>query len=636
VTAPAGQTRLTLEAADCGGPEQWRWVLRDDTGAVIGDHEVRLDPTDPQLEAFRRLPRYLRRSVSPDDPIGSEATLVADLGDWIGAQVLGPIGPLLVDHAPAVVELRLDPAARELQYRPLELGHVDGEPLAVSDVTLVHLPATSRRSVVKQVDGTVRALAVFSLPHDASLLAVRSQRRELVRLFTRLRAQDRADVRLRVLQWRVTEAALTDALNTGPGWDVLHFSGHGLVDALVVQDDAGRQVLIGADRVGRLLRRSRHRLKLIVLSSCLSAGAPDPGTVPLAEHLAAEVGCAVVGMRYAVGDDFATVLTRQLYESMLHQQQPLPGAMQLAARAAAAVTGPGAPPRSVAVPAVFGEPAITLTLQPGAAPRSLATDQPMAHFPPEPRVFEGRAGQMTRASAALTDEDAAGVYLTGPPGIGTTSCALESAYSHAAGFPTLLWHQVDLPGNRIGGSLDRFADDLDRQAPELGLRPTLGSIDALTTQLARIRFLLREEAAVLVVVDNIDPLLTDTGRWRDDRWGQAIDALSPGGLSRIVLTGTRTPAHLPANITVVPVPPLAPLEAVVVARSLPALRPLLQSGDERLVRILTGAAGVPGQLAAADAALAAGHAPSAAAPSAVAAEYRRLLRQFTVTPHRTG
>jgi len=141
---------------------------------------------------------------------------------------------------------------------------------------------------------------------------------------------------------------------------------------------------------------------------------------------------------------------------------------------------------------------------------------------------------------------------------------------------------------------------------------------------------------VLVVVDNIDPLLTDTGRWRDDRWGQAIDALSPGGLSRIVLTGTRTPAHLPANITVVPVPPLAPLEAVVVARSLPALRPLLQSGDERLVRILTGAAGVPGQLAAADAALAAGHAPSAAAPSAVAAEYRRLLRQFTVTPHRTG
>jgi hypothetical protein len=226
----------------------------------------------------------------------------------------------------------------------------------------------------------------------------------------------------------------------------------------------------------------------------------------------------------------------------------------------------------------------------------------------------------------MAGDDTAGVCFTGPAGIGTTACALETAYSQAASFPTLLWHQVDLPGNRIGGSLERFAEHLDRQAPDLGLRPALHSPDALTTQLAKIRYLLRNEAAVLLVLDNIDPLLTTGGGWRDDRWGRVLHALSPGGLSRVVLTGTRPPADPPAGVAVVEVPPLAPLEAVVLARAWPGLGPLLRQGDPRLPGILTAAGGTPSRLVAADTALVRGAGPPTA--SEPAAAYTTLVRQF--------
>jgi hypothetical protein len=88
-------SELRLEARDFAGPGRWRWVLTGPGGTFLADHEVRLDTGYWQFEAFTGLVRYLRWRVSPDRRIGHEAEIVADVGAWIGEQVLGPVGPAM-------------------------------------------------------------------------------------------------------------------------------------------------------------------------------------------------------------------------------------------------------------------------------------------------------------------------------------------------------------------------------------------------------------------------------------------------------------------------------------------------------------------------------------------------------------
>ncbi len=60
-----------------------------------------------------------------------------------------------------------------------------------------------------------------------------------------------------------------------------------------------------------------------------------------------------------------------------------------------------------------------------------------------------------------------------------------------------------------------------------------------------------ENNAVLVALDNLESLLSDSGQWRDERWGMLIDALlTPGGLSRTVLTSRLRPASLSTSIEI--------------------------------------------------------------------------------------
>lgn len=96
---------LTLHVEDFAGPDRWRWVLVAPDGGVLARHEVRLDPTGPQYEAFLDLPGYLRRHAAPDVRAAREREIVRDVGTWIGTQVLGPVAPALLAAAPAVVRV---------------------------------------------------------------------------------------------------------------------------------------------------------------------------------------------------------------------------------------------------------------------------------------------------------------------------------------------------------------------------------------------------------------------------------------------------------------------------------------------------------------------------------------------------
>jgi len=118
--------------------------------------------------------------------------------------------------------------------------------------------------------------------------------------------------------------------------------------------------------------------------------------------------------------------------------------------------------------------------------------------------------------------------------------------------------------------------------------------DEFAAWLPRLTELL-EQRSVLVVLDNMESLLTRTGRWRDERWGQLVAALlAHGGLSRAVLTSRRRPADLGDEacpeqsrrdrVLIEPIHALSLSEAALLARELPNLGRLLRGETVGLAR----------------------------------------------------
>jgi hypothetical protein len=171
---------LRLEVLDFDGPTAWRWRLTDDEGGrFLADREVRLDAAAWQFEAFTDLDDYVRTNAAPDRRAESEAELVAAVGEWIGREVLAEVGQALVAESPVTVRLEVPAEAEVLAYRPLELGWVDGEPLATRDVSLVTEIAGAASRALSPVGDRLRMLAAFSLPVDATALNLRRERVEL-------------------------------------------------------------------------------------------------------------------------------------------------------------------------------------------------------------------------------------------------------------------------------------------------------------------------------------------------------------------------------------------------------------------------------------------------------------------------
>ncbi|HEX9942467.1 MAG TPA: hypothetical protein VGG03_10650 [Thermoanaerobaculia bacterium] len=547
--------------------------------------------------------------------------IVAKIGEWL-------------DFPATVVRVHVPPEAQALLHRPFELAHLDGRPLAEAGVRFVYqLAGAAEPREDKPSSDRLRVLAVFSLPHRQSPLNLRRERVELERFLKNLSQTRSATVELRVLQYGATRETLKDALLEGAGWDLIHFSGHGLEGELVLENERGEDDRIKADELVPLLKPTRRRLKLLTLSSCLSGAAslraarrrigldeptreataaPDVETegaasaLPsLGQSLAEELDCAVLAMRYSVGDTFARETVLGLYEMLLEKGQPLPAALQVALEEALhpdPAQRAGAPPLSLVTPILFGPRAADLSL---AVPRTSATfEMPqtgMQGFPPPPERFVGRVLPMLRASRALAPESPhRGVLFHGMAGAGKTACALELAWRHENGrFPGLAWSKAPDLGQDIANALTQFAVDLERQLPGLALVGLLDDPQEFRGKAQpRLKGLLQSGAAVLIVLDNLESLLTESGAWRDARWGDLLKTLlDHSGASRVVLTSRVVTADLAGHPALLrePIHALSFQESVLLAGELPHLAPLFASpaGRERLQRILAAAQGHP-------------------------------------------
>ncbi len=445
-----------------------------------------------------------------------------------------------------------------------------------------------------------------------------------------------------MLQYGATREALKGALEEGAGWDLVHLSGYGLEGQLVLEDSSGSAEKIAAEELAGLLKPARRTLKLLTLSSCLSGagslklarreiGLDEPHRdthsrspegeaggaeieikeLPsLAQSLARSLDCAVLGMRYQVGDDFARDSVLALYRLLLEKEQPLSAALQLALTDTLGPEAARVLPLSLVTPILFGPRAADLRLappRPPAPPTFELRAAGLLHFPPAPKRFVGRLRPMLRSRQALAPQSAKrGVLFHGMPGGGKTACALELAYLHEQDrFQAMaLWKAPD-EDQDVSGALLSLAQALETQLPELEL---LGLIDDPEDFEARVVPMLRDllrRKAILIVLDNVESLLSSKNRWRDDRWRAFTTALlGHRGTSRVVLTSRRVPADLEAHPALVreAIHALSHPESVLLARELPGLSTLFETADGRnlLRRVLDAAQGHPKLLELAD------------------------------------
>src|SRR6185312_14604337 len=161
--------------------------------------------------------------------------------------------------------------ARSLLFRPLELAHVGGRPLALQRVTLVmqHGAENDARHIAP-VGDRLRVLGLFSLPVGGQPLNLRQERHALVQLMLGIAAVNKA-VDVRVLQYGVTRARLREVLEEYEGWDVIHVSGHGAPGELLLETEDGSPDPITAEDLADALDLARERVKLVFLSACWSA-----------------------------------------------------------------------------------------------------------------------------------------------------------------------------------------------------------------------------------------------------------------------------------------------------------------------------------------------------------------------------
>ncbi len=231
----------------------------------------------------------------------------------------------------------------------------------------------------------------------------------------------------------------------------------------------------------------------------------------------------------------------------------------------------------------------------------------MAGFPIEPARFVGRAEAMAAASTVLTPASKRkAVVFPGISGAGKTTCAVELAYRHHRDFAALAYWSAPTDPDQFSDALRLLAVALDTQLGDHGFEmlEETGTLERLDTFLPALTAVLSNKR-VLLVLDNLETLLTSDAQWLDRRWAALIDALtSHNGPSRVILTSRIVPAGLNLDTVLIqPVLALSRDESLFLIEELPNLRALLHS--VALARcVLTLAQGHPRLLELADAAAA--------------------------------
>ncbi len=338
----AGERDGTVAVADykdfeiaitADGEKYFAQVIRSPAGE---SSRCKIDLPFDQQHILLRLENAILRSVRPVRSSRLEADL-RQIGDALFNSLLVRTDEIrllysgsrhaLPSGARLRVKLRIE--ADSLGALPWEYFYDD---LIVKD----YLGLDAQTSLVRYVNlaqpvpqmaiqGPLRILGMAANPRNGSgyaTLDVTDERRKVDKAIHSLHERGEID-----FQWVLGESHndLFDALYKGP-WHVLHFVGHGGVDAqgegyIVLASETGEAEEYSATKLTRLLRLESS-LRLVVLNCCDSAR----GSSSLAKRLVMSGIPSVLAMQFPISDQAAVELASAFYFALANGE-PVDGAV---------------------------------------------------------------------------------------------------------------------------------------------------------------------------------------------------------------------------------------------------------------------------------------------------------------------
>ncbi|WP_164706395.1 CHAT domain-containing protein [Methylobacterium sp. XJLW] len=471
--------------------------LLDEHGVHLGYQRVdfKVVPLSRRHGLFD-LREFLRHYVEP----GQESTALAEIGVCIAQDVLGPeIFRLLWDASPGgTVRVRLPSAsddwlAAALARFPWEIGRTAQDQPTLDDRRLSFRVGREGEgappSLVLGPSESLRVLFVFAEARGSRALGARRERKKLQRLFEREIYPKRRIV-ADTLSYGVTRKRLHQQIQENGGYHIVHWSGHGHVNALELAGPGGaKDSLSGQELLDLFAQAGGIVPALVVLSACQSgesvpirnwrdflalaqgeeakvireapqvepnARPKEPGYSGIAQALIAGGVPSVVAMRYAVGDDYARELAVEFYRALLAHPQPK-GAAAALAIARHALREPAHEHRARfaacdhVTALLYGAEHPGLVLPAGRSP-GLITRDPRLHRMAELKAsehesFVGRTWELAGLGAefigAGRDDDAKSIaQVTGLGGMGKTALAAEALALWEQRFQWVLLYQA--------------------------------------------------------------------------------------------------------------------------------------------------------------------------------------------------
>ncbi len=603
---PAAHSLPTFEL-QAGAREDERTLelrLCDAAGHSLATNVTRLAAhPSSRFEGLFDLRRFVERYADLLHPLGSaqpltDHELVAELSVFLGRTLLGPaILDALGRHSrPRVLRVRVPETAGDLAAAlarvPWEFARRDERDSILADKNvLVQLwPDEAPAPPAAPLDRgePLRVLLVFAATRGGAPLAARLEHRSLLDLFHR-RIYPQGRVRVDALIHGVTRRRLEQQIERAGGYHVVHWSGHGHVGRLALDEDpdgSGEPSLSGGELAEAFTNAGQALPHLVFLGACRSGdGAagddPDvfeatlaatrprrerrrrqgaaetlesqlrrrPGYTGVARALIAAGAGSVVAMRYEVGDEYARALALEFYARLLGQARATAvrealnqarRAVQRRARDADAFDA-----CDHAAPVLYGQG------DPELAPCGAPTPVPSLH--PLPNVdtlrphahFVGRSTELARLAAGWLDDARRPVALiSGLGGLGKTALAAEAID---------LWHErfryvfsFDCRGGLAADDFLRdlhtawlalpsdYAERVTRFPTEALWRPAserFAGAERESAVLRGLREALRLEA-VLIVLDNFESNLAlrepEGAEWecQEPAWQRLLGALS--------------------------------------------------------------------------------------------------------------
>lgn len=150
---------------------------------------------------------------------------------------------------------------------------------------------------------TKKILFLAANPSNASRLQTDTEHRKLKAEYERGQASEQA--KFLPPQFAVTIGELQRAMDAEP--NIIHFSGHGLEDGIIITTEQNEAILLGESPLKRIFKRIQEQAELVILNACFSASQAK---------IISDFGIYVIGANHEVLDDACIEFSKAFYSAL--------------------------------------------------------------------------------------------------------------------------------------------------------------------------------------------------------------------------------------------------------------------------------------------------------------------------------